>query len=267
MEKYEKYAMGLEKSPRMPLWIKPDKKLSLHDVQELMRDHFEGTPMDMTQDIGAGPYQCPYRWRPLVWEYKDTSYFNERAISTQQTGFSFVSQSRAHLPDPVGGILWFGVDDTYSTCYLPMYCGINEVPHSFAVGTGTFDEFTWESAFWTFNFVSNFTYSRYKDMIVDVRAVQQEYENKFITYQPAIDEAVKVLYENNPLFAEQFLTDYSANQAAEVVERWKKLAGELLYKYLDGNPKSPEGEVTHPPYPEFWYRKILEETGDFFKMR
>lgn len=122
------WVTGKEGAEPIPLWIKPDEKLSVHDVMELMRDHFEGTALDMTADVGAGPYELPYRWRPLTWEAGDKEYFNERATSTQQTGFSFVSQSRGWLPDPIGGVLWFGVDDTYSTVYVPMYCGITRVP-------------------------------------------------------------------------------------------------------------------------------------------
>ena len=136
MGKFVTYAMGHDLSTRMPLWIKPDNKLSVRDVMNLMRDYYQGTPMDMTKDLGAGPYGSTVRWRPMQYEVDGETYLQERAISTQQTGFSFVSQSRNWLPDPVGGILWFGVDDTYYTVYTPMYCGITEVPSSFAVGNG-----------------------------------------------------------------------------------------------------------------------------------
>jgi len=136
------YVKGVKGAEPLPLWIKPDKKLSVHDVMELMRDHFEGTEFDMTKDVGAGPFRLPYRWRPLTWKVDTVTYCNERAVSTQQTGFSFVAQARSWLPNPIGGVLWFGVDDTYSTVYVPMYCGIKQVPHSFAVGTGSFDQFS-----------------------------------------------------------------------------------------------------------------------------
>ncbi|MCP5108778.1 MAG: dipeptidase, partial [bacterium] len=171
------YIKGNVDAEPMPLWIKPDKKLAVRDVIELMRDHFEGTDLDMTKDVGAGPYCLPYRWRPLTWKVnKDDKerYFNERAVSTQQTGFSFVAQGRSWLPGPIGGVFWFSVDDTYSTVYIPMYCGIKRVPKSFAVGTATFQKFSWDSAFWVFNFVSNYAYSRYKDMITDIQVVQRE---------------------------------------------------------------------------------------------
>ncbi len=267
MEQYRKYAMGDTTQPRMPLWVKATNKVSVYDVMELMRDHFEGTPMDMTRDIGAGPYQRPYRWRPLVWEHEGKEYFNERAISTQQTGFSFVSQSRNYLPDEIGGILWFGVDDTYSTCYVPMYSSIRNPPHHFAVGTGSFHEFSWESAFWVFNFVSNYAYKRYTDMILDVRQVQKKLEKKFFTYQPAIEKAAIELYRADPEFARDYLTDYSHKQTKMVLDEWKSLGEHLIYKYLDGNPKDENGNVTHPPYPDFWYEEIIEGTGDFFEMK
>ncbi len=261
------YVKGVKGAQPLPLWIKPDKKLSVHDVMELMRDHFEGTEFDMTKDVGAGPYQLPYRWRPLTWKVDTVTYCNERAVSTQQTGFSFVAQARSWLPAPIGGVLWFGVDDTYSTVYVPMYCGIKQVPHSFAVGTGSFDEFTWESAFWVFNFVANYAYSRYSDMIKDIQKVQRELEGKFLADQPDIEAAALALYKQSPQLARDYLTEYSVKQGDATVQRWKKLGEFLLYKYLDGNVKNELGKVTHPGYPESWYRRIVNETGDHFKVK
>ncbi len=264
------YIKGNAEAERLPLWIKPDKKLSVHDVMELMRDHFEGTDLDMTKDIGAGPYCLPYRWRPLTWkinEEEKVSYTNERATSTQQTGFSFVAQSRSWLPGPIGGVLWFGVDDTYSTVYVPMYCGIREVPKSFAVGTGSFYQFTWDSAFWVFNFVANYTYSRYSDMIKDVQVVQRELEGGFFAAQPEVEKAALSLYEKAPELARNYLTEYSVKQGEDVVKRWKKLGEFLIYKYLDGNVKTELNKVTHPGYPKAWYEKIVQEKGEHFKVR
>ncbi|MDZ7331675.1 MAG: C69 family dipeptidase [candidate division KSB1 bacterium] len=261
------YVKGVKGAEPLPLWIKPDKKLSVHDVMELMRDHFEGTEFDMTKDVGAGPFQLPYRWRPLTWKVDTVTYCNERAVSTQQTGFSFVAQARSWLPDPIGGVLWFGVDDTYSTVYVPMYCGIKQVPHSFAVGTGSFDEFSWESAFWVFNFVANYAYSRYSDMIKDIQKVQRELEGKFFADQSEIEAAALALYKQSPQLARDYLTEYSVKQGDATVQRWKKLGEFLLYKYLDGNVKNELGKVTHPGYPESWYRRIVNETGEHFKMK
>ena len=232
-----------------------------------MRDHFEDSEFDLNKGVGAGPFSLPYRWRPLTWEVDSVKYLNERATSTQQTGFSFIAQSRSWLPDPIGGIHWFGVDDTYSTVYIPMYCGIQEVPKSFAVGTGSFHEFTWESAFWVFNFVSNFTYLRYCDMIKDVQKVQRELEGRFLADQPEIEKAALALYEKAPQLARDYLTDYSVKQGDAVTKRWMKLGEFLLYKYLDGNVKDEKGNVTHPGYPESWYRRIVNESGAHFKMK
>lgn len=261
------YVKGEPGAQPLPLWIKPDKKLSVHDVMELMRDHFEGTDFDMTKDLGAGPYRLPYRWRPLTWEVDGVEYCNERATSTQQTGFSFVTQSRSYLPNPIGGVLWFGVDDTYSTVYVPMYCAITEVPLAFAVGNGSFNEFTWDSAFWVFNFVSNYCYLRYSDMIQDVRLVQRNLEERFFANQPQIEKAALTLYQQSPQLAVDYLTEYSVREGNATVKRWQKVGEQLIFKYLDGNMKDELNNVTHPGYPELWYRKIVESTGDHFKMR
>ena len=285
MEKHTEYAKGIIKHGgknnfpinRIPLWIKPDKKLSVRDVMGMMRDHFEGTPLDMTKDLGAGPFGLPYRWRGLTWEVDSVQYCNERAISTQQTGFSFVAQCRDWLPDPIGGILWFGVDDASSTCYAPMYCGITEIPECFAVGNGDMLTYSETAAFWVFNQVTNFVYSRYNDMIVDVMKVQQELENKFVFYVPVIDKAAEMLYkQSGEEQAREFVTEYSINEANNMTKRWKDLGRYLLVKYLDGNIKREkdgqfERTETGMPaspifagYPEWWYRAIVNSTGDHF---
>lgn len=251
----------------MPLCVKPDQKLDVHDVMELMRDHFTGTDFDMTQDVGAGPYKLPYRWRPMGFKVGDETYIHERAISTQQTGWSMVAQGRSWLPNPIGGVLWFGVDDTYCTVYVPMYAGIKEAPKAFAVGNGNFDSFSWDSAFWTFNFVSNYTYSRWSDMIVDVQKVQRELEGKFLAEQDETDAAAKKLFEQSPGLAKDYLTQYSAKQTELTMARWKKLGETLIWKYLDGNPKNEKGEVTHPKYPQDWYERIAKERGEILKVK
>jgi dipeptidase len=260
------YVKGIDGAEPMPLWIKPDKKLSVRDVMEFMRDHFEGTELDMTKDIGAGPYGLPYRWRPLTWKVDGVEYLNERATSTQQTGFSFVAQSRSWLPDPIGGVIWFGVDDTYSTVYVPMYCGITKPPESFAVGTGDFHDVTWESAFWVFNYVSNFSYLRYNDMIKDVQIVQRELEGKFLGAQPGVDQAALALYEQAPQLARDYLTEFSVKAGNDTVKRWRELGEFLLYKYLDGNVKDELGGLTQPGYPESWYETVAAATGEHLVM-
>jgi len=269
MDAYKDYALGIKPAEPMPLFIKPDKKLSARDVMELMRDHFEGTEMDMTKDIGAGPFVLPYRWRPMTWKVdKDAKeeYFFERAVSTQQTGFSFVAQSRSWLPDPIGGVFWFGLDDTYSTVYMPMYCGIRRIPVSFAKEAGNFSQFSWDSAFWVFNFVSNYAYSRYRDMIWDVQAVQRELEGKFLAVQPELEAAALDLFKRSPGLARDHLTAYSVSEGDTVVLRWKKLGEFLIWKYLDGNVRDSQGKVTHPQYPKEWYQRIIKETGERYRV-
>lgn len=259
------YALGKEGAEPMPLWIKPDKKLSVHDVIELMRDHFENSEMDLSKGIGAGPYKLPYRWRGLTWEVDGVTYFNERSTSTQQTGFSFIAQSRSWLPDPIGGIHWFGVDDTYSTVYVPMYCGITKVPWSYAVGNGDFNTFTWDSAFWVFNWVANFAYSRYSEIIVDIRKLQGEMEANFLEETKDIDKKAQAIYKTDPDRAREILTDYSVSRGDNTVKRWRKFGEELFLKYLDGNLRDENGRVQHPGYPEDWYRRIIAESGDYYK--
>jgi dipeptidase len=272
MDKYTDYAKGYDLKNRMPLWVKPDKKLSVQDVIGMMRDYYQGTDLDMTKDIGAGPYQSIVRWRPMTWNVDGETFFHERAISTQQTGFSFVAQSRSWLPDPVGGILWFSVDDSYSTVYVPMYCGITQVPETYAVGNGSMMEFSDNSAFWVFNQVSNLAYTRYKDMIVDIQKVQTALESKFIAHTSVVDKAATDLYKTDPAKAREFLTDYSVNQANSTVMRWKELYRYLFTKYLDGNVKVRDGnkqnpKVKFPGYDEGYYRMIIEKTGDKFKYK
>jgi dipeptidase len=245
----------------LPLWVKPDRKLSVQDAMALMRDHFEGTPFDMNLDAGGGPYAMPYRWRPMSFVVDSVTYVHERAISTQQTGFSFVTQSRASLPGPIGGVFWYGVDDSYLTCYVPMYCGITRAPKGWGTGVASFDAFSWESAFWVFNFVSNWVYSRYSDMIVDLQTVQQEMEGGFFAQQPGVEAAAAKLYEQSPQLAVDYLTDYSTRQGEMAMERWRKLGEHLVWKYLDGNVRDTQRNVLHPKYREEWYRTIVRDAG------
>lgn len=277
MEKYEDYAMGENLTNRMPLWIKPDNKLSVRDVMNMMRDYYQGTPMDMTKDVGAGPYNNIVRWRPLYWEVEGKTYFNERAISTQQTGFSFVAQSRSWLPDAIGGIIWFGVDDTYSTVYVPMYSSMTRIPETFAVGNGSMMEYSDNAAFWVFNEVSNFAYTRYSAMIPEIQKVQDKLELGFIEEVKGIDKAAAEMYKTNPEQAINFITDYSVNQGNKTVKCWKNLYGHLFAKFMDGNIKEarpvPEGDiyitpkVEQPGYGEEWYKFIIQETGDKFEVK
>lgn len=276
MDKYLDYIKGENLKNRMPLYVKPDHKLTLLEVMGLMRDYYQGTELDMTKDMGAGPYGCIVRWRPLTWKVDGVDYFNERAISTQQTGFVFVAQSRPYVPSPLGGIIWFGVDDTYSTVFTPMYTCMTRVPETFAVGNGSMMEFNENSAFWVFNQVSNFAYTRYSDMIVDIQKKQSELENNFVAMVPAIDKVALEMYRTDPAKAIQFLTDFSVAQGNNTVYEWKKLYGYLFAKYMDGNIKTaapvPAGykyvapDIKQPGYSNEFYRNLVKETGDKFKV-
>jgi dipeptidase len=178
-----------------------------------------------------------------------------------------VAQSRGWLPDPIGGILWFGVDDTYMTVYVPMYAGITEAPYNFRVGTGTFTDFSWDSAFWVFNFVANWTYSRYSDMIKDVQIVQRELEGEFHARSAEVDATALKLYQTAPDTARAYLTRYSAEQSEKTVKRWRTLGEQLIVKYLDGNVRDEKGGIKHPRYPDDWYKQIVDESGDFFQWK
>lgn len=250
------YHRAVEGAEPYPLWIKPDKKLSLTDVFNLMRDHYEGTPFDMIKGIDAGPYGCPNRWRPIAWMVDSIEYGWERPISTQQTAFSFVSQSRSWLPDPVGGVLWYGMDDTYTTCYIPLYCSIREVPGSFTVGR--LSKFSWESAWWVFNFAANFANLKYSYMFPEIQAVQSEIEGTFLKLQPSVEKTALQLAESDPELMIQYLTNYSVTQGEMVVTRWRELGEHLITKFNDGYVKDENGQPQEKGYSETWLREVLK---------
>jgi dipeptidase len=276
MGQYLDYAMGKDLKNRMPLWIKPDNKLGLKDVMGMMRNYYQGTPMDMTKDVGAGPYGSTVRWRPMTWKVDGVTYLHERAIATQQTGFSFVAQSRSWLPDPVGGILWFGVDDTYYTVYSPMYCGITSVPETFAVGNGDMMTFSDNAAFWVFNQVTNFAYTRTSLLINELQKKQSELEDGYIAETANTDKAASDLYKKSPADAVNYLTEYSVKAGNKTVAEWQGLYKFLFTKYMDGNVKEkravPTGykyytpKVTQPGYTEEWNRVIVKSAGEKLKV-
>jgi dipeptidase len=259
----------------MPLWVKPNRKISNYDLMNFMRDHLEGTEFDMRKDIGAGPFGSPYRWRPLTWNVTgDTqAYCNERATSTQQTGFVFVAESRNWLPDPIGGIFWFGVDDANTTVFNPMYCGITDIPECFKVGNGDMVTYSPTSAFWLFNQVANQCYSRYDMMSADAIKIQKELESKYIAETGTIDDEAKKLYGNDVWKARDYLTKYSGTTAMSTFKRWKKLSEYLLVKYIDGNIKNEKDgkfSTTEDGYPEFpmqpgyddkWKKSVIQDNG------
>lgn len=255
---------GVEDAKPYPLWVKPDKKLSLQDVMQIMRDHYEGTPYDMTKGIDAGPFGCPVRCRDLTWEIDGVKYSWERPISTQQTGFSFISQSRGWLPDPIGGVYWYGVDDTYTSCYIPLYCSIQDLPKSFTVGD--LQKFSWDSAWWVFNFVSNYANLKYSYMVQDIQKVQSELEGQFLSLQQTIEKTALELYETDPELMVQYLTTYSVSQGERVVKRWIELGEQLLTKYNDGYIKDESGRPRAAGYPSEWLREVLKSKPDQFKL-
>ena len=262
---------------RMPLWVKPDQKVSIKDMMGFMRDHLEGTELDMANDVGAGPFGNPYRWRPLTWEVDGVAYCNERATATQQTGFSFISQSRSWLPNEIGGILWWGVDDASGTVYMPMYTSITRIPQNFAVGNGSLMEWSETSGFWVFNQVQNLAYSRYNLIHPDVEVLQSKLENNYIESIKTIDDATQIMYTEESMdVAVANLTNFSNHIAESTFKEWKTLYSQLFMKFMDGNVKTakevPEGykyvtpELNQPGYSEGKYKLIIEETGDQFKM-
>jgi dipeptidase len=274
-------------SNRMPLWIKPDRKVTLDDMKVFLADHLEGTELDMSKDLGAGSFGNPYRWRPLTYKItkqeaagdpellkmfkklkKDTLEFcNERAAGTQQTGFTFVTQSRSWLPDQIGGINWFGVDDAASAVYTPIYCGVSRVPETFARGNGKIMEWSDNSAFWVFNQVTNLAYTRYNVIHPEVDSLKTAIETKYQKYTKAIDMAAESMYKTDPAAAREFITDFSVNTANNLVYQWKDFYQYLFMKYMDGNikrvnPGHQNPHVNQPGYGPEWNRKIIKDTGE-----
>ena len=277
MDKYLDYAMGYNLNNPMPLWIKPDQKISPKQVFDAMRDHYEGTPMDMTTDIGAGGSKLPYRWRPMEFEVDGVSYVNERATATQQTGFWFTAQARNYLPDAVGGILWCGVDDAGTSCLTPIYCSVTDVPECFRKGNGHMTQYSPTAAFWIFNRVAQFAYLRYDYIGAEVQRVADEWENAKLKEVLTIDAQAK----NLPLKKQkELLTDYSINTAQSMFNRWVELDQYLMVKYIDGNikvedengfvdngsgrdiPASPD----QPGYSEKWKRAVAADNGDVLRV-
>ena len=278
-QKYLSYIEGNDPTP-MPLFVKPNRKLSVQDVKNAMRDHYEGTPLDISQDFGAGPHHAPYRLSPLDFEVDGQKYFNERPISTQQSGFVFVAQMRADLPDAIGGVLWFGTDDANMTVFTPVYCCTDKVPVCYTrVDGADYITFSWNSSFWIFNWVANMVYPRYDLMIGDVRATQQELENTLNAAQSGIESAALKLWETDPDQAKKLLTSYTNLTAQSTFDTWKRLGEYLVVKYSDGviRRTNPDGSfqrnsigqpagVIRPGYPEDFLREYVKQTGDRYKM-
>ncbi len=279
MDKYEDLVKGDVNAKPLPLYVIPDRKVSVADVRRAMRNHFEGTALCMTEDVGAGPYKSPYRWRPMTWEVEGEHYFNERAISTQQTGFVLVAQLRSWLPDAIGGVLWFGVDDADMAVFTPMYASITTIPETYRKGNGDMMHFSWTSAFWIHNWVANMVYNRYEPMIKDLRPVQKGLEAKYDKEQQEVDKLALELYRKSPELAVAYLTNYCSDIANGATERWKRLGEYLLVKYMDGNQKKEENGhfkdngyglsdmPNFPGYDKAYYKAIVKEEGERLKFK
>ena len=281
-DKWLDYAMGYDLGMEMPLFVKPSRKITVKDVANVMRDHYEGTPMDMRTDIGAGGNALPYRWRPMDFTVDGESYVNERAIATQQTGFWFVGQARGYLPDEIGGILWFGCDDAATSYITPIYTSTEEIPECFKVGNGDLLTYSPTSAFWICNRVANACYKMYDQMEPYVRARADAFENEQIFNSiPATDRlALNYITRKQTRKLRPFLTDYTVTTAQQQFKNWVKLEEELLVKFIDGNVKAqdeygnflhteysdgiPEG-LTQPGYTDFWKEAVAKEHGDVIR--
>ena len=287
MDQYLDYAMGHNAKNRMPLWVKPSKKISPKQVFDAMRDHYEGTPMDMTKDLGAGGHGVPYRWRPMSWKVDDKTYVNERATATQQTGFWMVGQAR---PEKTG-ILWFGVDDAATSCLTPIYCNATEVAECFKEDNGSMLEYTPTSAFWLFNRVTNFAYMRYDMISADIRKVIDFWEKSMLE---AVEFTDRTASEFSQAKQKKYYTRFSVNTANELFKNWSRLDKYLLIKYVDGNVKSENydvlkyvigegGDATHfvengngkqipdkiqfPGYNEKWKRAVAADNGKILEQK
>ena len=282
MDRYLDYADGrhIGKAEVMPLYFRPRCKLSLHDVMMSMRDHYEGTPFDVTKDAGMGAYEMPYRPTPLTWEYEGKKYFNERPISTQQTAFTVVAQVRKSLPNAIGGVLWFGNDDPNMCPYTPIYCSATQAPACYtAVDNADAVTFSWQSAFWVQNWVANMTYPRYSQLFPTLQTERDSIELGYIARQQAVEQqAADILAsEKGVAGVRDFLTAYSSQSAQTMLKRWRALGEHLIVKFndmvikpqeIDGSfSRTPDGlgaRPVRPGYPESYRRAIVKETGDKF---
>lgn len=258
----------------MPLYFKPNRPVTLKELMMSNRDHYEGTPFDITHDAGAGIYEAPYRPTPLSFEVDGKTYFNERPISTQQSAFTVVAQLRGNLPNAIGGILWFGNDDPNMIAYTPVYCCADRVPPCYDKINANDITFSWDNAFWVCNWVANMTYPRYSQLFPSVEAVRDRLEDGYIARQADIEKQALALYETSPAEARKFLTDYTVETAQNMLGEWKKLGEYLIVKYNDQAVKkekdgkfllTPDGLAVppeRPGYPEQYRRTLIRETGD-----
>ena len=281
--RYLDFAMGYDLAGEMPLFVKPSRKISVKDVADVMRDHYEGTPMDMTTDAGAGGNALPYRWRPMSFSVDGKKYVNERAIATQQTAFWFVAQSRGSLPDEIGGLFWFGCDDAATSWITPIYASVSRVPDCFREGNGDILHYSPTSAFWICNRVANACYKMYDHMAAYARKAIDAFENACISQIPSVDErAMGYLDKGRVRKARKFLTRYSVETAQVQFAAWVKMEQTLLVKFIDGNVKAQDenGEfvsapqyqgmpsgLTQPGYTDKWKETVAKDNGKVLEER
>lgn len=274
MCEYLPWASGDATAVPMPLYFKPKKKITLQDVQAAMRDHFEGTPFDVRQDIGGGIYNMPYRLSPLTFEYDGKEYFNERPVSTFQSAFTFVSQMRDYLPREIGGVLWFGCDDANMIVYTPVYCCLDRVPDCYSAANADPVTFSWKSSFWVFNWVSNMIYPKYSLVEADLLRVRGEIEKKVYECSLEMEKNVVSSLKESPKYALATIKDFSCNSAEGVLAAWKQFGEYIIVKYNDLVVKPEQGDkfkrtstgigetVIRPGYSEEYKKRLIEETGE-----
>lgn len=270
-DRYLPWALGKDKDAEdMPLWIVPNRKLSVADVENGMRDHYEGTALALdTTSIGGGIYEMPYRPTPLTFTVDGKQYFNERPISTQQTAFTFVSQLRSWLPREIGGVLWFGNDDANMVAYTPVYCGNTVQPACYNTKGADAVTFSSDNAFWLCNMVSNMVYPRYSQLFPELKAVRDSLETSYFANQTSIEKQAADLYQTDKAAALKLLNNYSNAKADEMLANWKRLATRIIVKYNDMAVKKEKDDkllqsVTRPGYPASFGRKLVKETGDWY---
>ena len=270
-DRYLPWALGKDPNAEdMPLWIIPDRKLSVHDVEMGMRDHYEGTALALdTTNVGGGIYQMPYRPTPLQFKVDGKTYFNERPISTQQTAFSFVSQLRSWMPREIGGVIWFGNDDANMVAYTPVYCGNTVQPECYNTPGADAVTFSDKNAFWVCNWVSNMVYPRYSQIFPELQTLRDSLEASYFAQQADFEKKAMNLYATDKQAALRMLNDYSVEKAQQMLAQWKNLAIRIIVKYNDmGVKQEKNGKIIQktmrPGYPESFARKLVKETGDWY---
>lgn len=273
-DRYLPWALGKDPNAEdMPLWVVPDRKLSVHDVERAMRDHYENTPMALdSANIGGGVYQMPYRPTPLFFKVDGKTYFNERPISTQQTAFTFVSQLRSWLPREIGGITWFGNDDANMVAYTPVYCNNTVVPECYNTPGADAVTFSDKNAFWVCNWVSNMVYPRYSQLFPELQAVRDSLEADYFARQGEVEKHALELYGSDKAAAVAYLNAYSNDKAQQMLAHWRDLATLIIVKYNDMAVKrTKDGKLTRyvdrPGYPEVFAKKLVKETGDWYESK